>query len=161
MNELDTASFATRYRLEPRDARLLVISAAREGAPVLVGLGLLVALCAATSVFGIAGSIALVAVPAVVAWRMLRVYRRAEAVVRIYGDAEIGTTFQATGLIMQTPTTRTELSWAGLRRIERRRGAWVFTTRARSRFFIPERAIPVEARALIARWAAGAKVRLD
>jgi hypothetical protein len=161
MNELDTESFAARYRLAPADARLAVMSQVREGAPALVGLGLLVALCAATSAFGVAGPIAVVAVPALVGWRLLASYRRAEAGIRAFGDAEIATTFRASGLILETPTSRTELAWAGLSRIVRGRGLWVFTTRAHRRFFIPERAIPLEARALIARWAAAARVRLE
>jgi hypothetical protein len=161
MNELDTRSFAARYRLGAADTRMSVLWAVRDGAPALVGLGLLVALCATTSVFGTAGTVALAAVPALVGWRLLGIYRRAQAAIRGFGDAEIDATFQASGLRLETPTQKTEIAWAGLRRIVRRPGGWVFTTRLRSRFFIPERAIPVEARALIARWAAAAKVRLE
>ena len=161
MNDLDTETFAARYRLTPADARLSVASAVREGAPTLVGLGLLVGLCAATSVFGVAGSVAVVAVPALVAFRLLAIHRRAQAAIRNHGDAELAATFRSSGLVLETPISKTELAWAGLARIVRRRDAWVFTTRTRGRFFIPDRAIPVEARALIARWAAAAKVRLE
>ena len=84
-----------------------------------------------------------------------------DARVAIAANLELGATFSAAGLTIETPLSKIELAWTGVRRIQRRRGAWTFTSRAGNRFSIPTRAIPVDERAPIARWATAGKARLD
>jgi len=157
--EVETESFSVRYRLTAADARSLLWCVVVEGAPVLVGLALLVLLTASTSVFGVAGRVTPLVVPALVAWRLLDVYNRIRR--SIDPVKEITTTFDATGVRHETAVTTHTVRWAGFRRITRLASGWIFTSRTGGRFFVPARAIPAEARAPIARWASAAQARLD
>ncbi|HLK93920.1 MAG TPA: hypothetical protein VKZ18_28765 [Polyangia bacterium] len=158
--DVDSESFAVRYRLTRADAHAIVWIGVREGLPTLVGLSVL-AVVARASVFGEVGRTAAVAIPIYIAVKLLAAFRRTRRSVDADPTREITTTFSATGLRHESTTASHAIAWAGLRKIARFKAGWVFTARSGGRFFIPARAIPTEARAPIARWAAAARVRLD
>jgi hypothetical protein len=158
LSDVESETFSVRYRLTVADARAIVRLALVEWMPVLIGLALL-ELVSTWSGFGTGGRATAIALPLLVLWRVQTVFNRTKRAVN--PAREITTTFSAKGLCHQTTTTRHEISWPGIRRIKRHKVGWIFTPRAGNRFFIPSRAIPTEARAPIARWAAAAQVRLD
>ena len=156
--DVEAETFSVRYRLTVADARAIVWLAVFEWLPALVGLALL-ELVSTWSGFGIGGRATALALPLLVLWRVRSVFNRTKKA--IDPAREILTTFSPAGLRHQTATTRGEITWPGIRRIKRHKAGWIFTPRAGSRFFVPARAIPAEARAPIARWAAAAQIRLD
>jgi hypothetical protein len=155
--DVETETFAVRYRLTDEDARSIVWIGVLDGLGVLIGMGLL-ALVATASAFGIWGRIATFGVPAYVGWKVLSAFQRTRKA--IDPEWEITTTFSAAGVRHEGRTSHSFIAWAGFRQIARHKAGWVFTSRAGHRFFVPARAIPTEARAPIARWASAAKVRL-
>jgi hypothetical protein len=157
LSDVESETFSVRYRLTVADARAIVWLAVAEWMPVLAGLALL-ELVSTWSGFGTAGRATTIALPLLVLWWVQTLFNRAKKAAN--PAREIVTTFSAVGLRHQTATTRNEISWPGIRRINRHKLGWIFTPRAGNRFFVPARAIPTEARAPIARWAA-AQIRLD
>jgi len=81
--------------------------------------------------------------------------------VESYGERELVMHLRRAGLDLDTGFARTEMPWSSLRSIARGRAAWLFHVRTGSRFYVPAAAIPADARALVARWAAAAGVRLS
>jgi hypothetical protein len=156
--DVEAETFSVRYRLTVADARAIVWLAVVERLPVLAGLALL-ELVSTWSGFGTPGRATAIALPLFVVWRVQTLFSRTKTAIKPM--REIITTFSARGLSHQTATTRHEIYWPGVRWIKRHKAGWIFTPRAGNRFFVPARAIPTEARAPIARWAAAAQVRLD
>ena len=158
LSDVEAETFSVRYRFTVADARAIVWLVVVEWMPVLAGLALL-ELVSTWSGFGVAGRATAIALPLLVVWRVQTLFNRTKKAVN--PAREIVTTFNAKGLCHQTATTRNEIYWPGIRRIKRHRAGWIFTGRSGGPFFVPARAIPTEARAPIARWAAAARVRLD
>jgi hypothetical protein len=158
LSEVEAETFSVRYQLGPVEGRAIAWLVVAEWVPVLIGLAIL-ELVSTWSGFGAAGRVTTIALPLSVAWWVQSVFSRCKKAVK--APREIVTTFSAAGLRLRTATTRHEISWPGIRRINRHKAGWVFTPRAGRRFFVPGHAIPTEARAPIARWAAAAQVRLD
>jgi hypothetical protein len=156
--DVEAETFSVRYRLTVADAHAIVWLAVVERLPVLAGLALL-ELVSTWSGFGTPGRATAIALPLFVVWRVQTLFSRTRKAAN--PAREIITTFSARGLSHQTATTRHEIYWPGIRWIKRHKAGWIFTPRVGNRFFVPARAIPTEARAPIARWAAAAQVRLD
>ena len=157
LSAAETETFSVRYQLTVADARAIFWLVVREWIPVLVGLALL-ELISTWSGFGTAGRATSIALPLVVALWVQSLFSRCKR--SCNPSHEMVTTFSAAGLRRRTATTRHEISWRGIRGIKRHKLGWIFNPRTGYRFFIPARAIPTEARAPIARWAAAANVRL-
>jgi hypothetical protein len=64
------------------------------------------------------------------------------------------------GLGFDSGLSKSLLRWPAVRRIVRGPSVWLFYARHEGSFFIPTAAIPVEAPALVARWAGEAGARL-
>jgi hypothetical protein len=156
----EQGELTARYRVTPAIARQALWLAGREWVPVLVGLALLTLLCALWSPLGQAGRLAAIVVPVVVGLRALSLMNRAAKSVEAYRDRDFVLRFGPQGLALDSGLMQAQMAWTTVRQIVRGRSVWLFHTRTGSRFYVPADAIPVEARALVARWASVAGARL-
>jgi hypothetical protein len=92
--------------------------------------------------------------------KLLSVLNKANKLVEQFRNRELVISINREGLILDTGLTKSLIRWPALRRIVRDKSIWVFYPRNGKAFFVPTAAIPVEARALVARWAGELGVRL-
>jgi hypothetical protein len=163
MPAADTGSdeeITLRYQLTPAFARQAFWFAVREWMPWLVGIGLLTLVCATWSALGKSGQAAAVALPVAVALMALYYWNRSKRSVEPYFGREIVVIFHAAGLRVDSGFSRSEMPWASVRQIARRRSLWLVQARTGSYFYIPIQSFPADAQAAVSRWAAAAGVRL-
>ena len=157
----EPTEFTTRFRLTRADARATLWFAAREWAGWMVGLGLLTLVCATWRGLAPWGPLFALVIPIGSGLKILSVLNKTNKLVERYGDRELVVSINREGLVVDTGLTKGLIRWPALRRIVRDKSIWVFYERNHTTpFFIPAAAIPVEARALIARWAGELGTRL-
>jgi hypothetical protein len=162
MSEADGSTrFTLRFQLTAADVRGALWSTAGDWLPFLIGIALLTLLCATWRPLGSAGRLGAIVFPAsTLLWFVARLNRATRSL-----DPYLGKDFvlslDAAGLRLESTLANVELPWTTIRSIARHRAYWLFHDKSsRSRFFVPAAAIPAEARAYVARWAAAAGVRL-
>jgi hypothetical protein len=153
-------SFTLRYRLTVADVRGAFWFAARDWLPWLAGLVLLTLLCATWRPLGHTGRVAAVVFPVVAALWLLSLWNRATRGFEPFVGQDFVVSLDPDGVRLDMGLVKSEIPWKTIRRIERGGAYWLFGSRITGRFFVPAAAIPVEARAFIARWAGDAGVRL-
>lgn len=151
--------FTTRFRLTREDGRAAVWFSLQEGLGWLIGVALLTLVCVFWPALGTAGGVAAIVVPFATVVKVLSLFNRAAKLVERFRDRELVVSLDRAGLGFDSGQTQTKIQWAAIRRIVRGPAVWVFTMRGDRPFFIPAAAIPVEARALVARWAGDAGAR--
>ncbi len=91
---------------------------------------------------------------------MLSLLNKSTKLADRFRDRELVLTLGREGLGFDAGVTQTRIRWAAIRRIVRGRAVWLFDMRSGQPFFLPTAAIPVEARALVARWGGESGVQL-
>jgi hypothetical protein len=160
MSADEATEFTTRFRLTRADTRAALWFAARDWVGWLVGAGLLTLVCAIWPAMGHAGRVAALVVPIATALKLLSLLNKSAKLADRFGDRELVLTLGREGLGFDSGLTQTRVRWAAIRRIVRGRAIWLFDMRSDRPFFLPAAAIPVEARALIARWAGESGTRM-
>jgi hypothetical protein len=160
MSPDEPTEFTTRFRLTRADTRAALWFAAREWMGWFIGAGLLTLVCAIWPALGNAGRVAALVVPAVTVLKMLSLLNKSTKIADHYRDRELVLTLGREGVGFDSGLTQTRIRWAAIRRIVRGPAIWLFDMRSGQPFFMPTAAIPVEARALVARWAGEFGVRL-
>jgi hypothetical protein len=160
MSPEESAEFTTRFRLTRADTRAALWFAAREWLGWLIGAALLTLVCAIWPALGNAGRIAALVVPAATVLKMLSLLNKATRLADRYRDRDMVLTLGREGVGFDAGLTQTRIRWAAIRRIIRGPAVWLFHMRNGAPFFLPAAAIPVEARALVARWAGESGVQL-
>jgi hypothetical protein len=161
MSHDEPAELTTRFRLTYADGRAALWFAAREWVGWLVGLALLTLVCATWRALGGPGAVAALVIPAATILKFLSLLNKMNKLVDRYRDRELAVSINREGLIVDTGLQKSLIRWPALRRIARGSAVWVFYGRNNDTpFFIPTAAIPVEARALVARWAGELGARL-
>jgi len=156
----EPTEFTTRFRLPRADTRAALWFSAREWAGWFIGAGLLTLVCAIWPAMGSAGRVAAIVVPAVTVLKMLSLLDKSRKIADRYRDRDLVLTLGREGVGFDSGLTQTRIRWAAIRRIVRGPAIWLFDMRSGQPFFMPTAAIPVEARALVARWAGELGVRL-
>ncbi len=154
-------TFTLRYRLTAADVRGAFWFAMRAWLPALVGLALLTLLCATWRPLGHMGRRAAIVFPAIAGLVLLSMRNRATKSFEPFIGQDFELSLDPAGLRLDMGLAKTEIPWKTMRWIERGRAYWLFGSRITGRFFVPAAAIPVEARAFIARWAGDAGIRLS
>jgi len=162
MNEADGQTrFTVRYQLTAADVRGAIWSTAGEWVGFLIGVALLTLLCATFRPLGNARLVGVFAFPAATAWWFLARLNRATRSLDPYVGKDFLLSLDAAGLRLESALVNVELPWTSIRSIARHRAYWFFHGKnSGGRFFVPAVAIPAEARAYVARWAAAAGARL-
>lgn len=156
----ESAEFTTRFRLTRADARAALWFAAPEWVGWLIGVALLTVICATWPALGRGGRIGVVLFPVLTALKLLSLLHRSTKSADAFGGRELVLTLNHEGLGFDSGLASSLLRWPAVRRIVRGPSVWLFYSRDEAPFFIPTAAIPVEARALVARWAGEAGARL-
>jgi hypothetical protein len=162
MSEADgQARFTVRYQLTTADVRGAIWSTAGEWIGFLIGIALLTLLCATFRPLGNARIIGVFAFPALTVWWFLARLNRATRALDPYIGKDFVLSLDAAGLHLESTLVKVEMPWTSIRSVTRYRAYWFFHGKnSEGRFFVPAAAIPVEARAYVARWAAAAGARL-
>jgi hypothetical protein len=160
MSSDEPTKFTAKFRLTRADARAALRFAARDWIGWLVGLALLTLVCATWRGLAPWGSRAALLIPIATGLKLLSVLNKANKLVEQFRNRELVISINREGLILDTGLTKSLIRWPALRRIVRDKSIWVFYPRNGKAFFVPTAAIPVEARALVARWAGELGVRL-
>ena len=162
MNEADgQARFTVRYQLTTADVRGAIWSTAGEWLGFLIGIALLTLLCATWRPLGRAGALGAIVFPAVTVWWFLSRLNRATRSLDPYIGKDFVLSLDAAGLRLDSALLNVEMPWTSIRSVARHRAYWFFHGKnSGGRFFVPASAIPAEARAYVARWAAAAGARL-
>jgi hypothetical protein len=160
MSPDEATEFTTRFRLTRADTRAALWFAARDWVGWLVGAALLTLVCAIWPALGEAGRVAALLVPAATILKMLSLLNKSTKLADRFRDRELVLTLGREGLGFDAGVTHTRIRWAAIRRIVRGRAVWLFDLRSGQPFFLPTAAIPVEARALVARWGGESGVQL-
>jgi hypothetical protein len=155
-------TFTARYQLTRALGRHSLWLWLGEWAPFLVGLALLTLLCAVWPALGMAGKAMAILIPVLVALLLLNGVSSVQRAIETHLGRDIVCLFNEKGVSWDTGLAKSEIPWTTMRRIVRGRSVWVFYIKpgSGSRFLVPVAAIPVEARALVARWASAARVQL-
>jgi len=157
----DAAQFTTRFRLTREDARAALWFGARDWVGWVIGVALLTVVCAVWPALGTGGRIGAFVFPALTILRMVSLLNGSKRIADEFRDRDLVLSLNREGLGLDFGDSQTRIRWAGLRRIVRGDAVWLFHMRHNKPFFVPATAIPVEARALVARWASEFGVRLD
>jgi hypothetical protein len=160
MSPDEPAEFTTRFRLTRADARAALWFAARDWLGWFIGAALLTLVCAIWPALGNAGRVAALVVPAATVLKMLSLLHQSTKVADRYCDRDLVLTLGREGVGFDSGLTQSRIRWAAIRRIVRGPAIWLFDMRSGQPFLVPAAAIPVEARALIARWAGESGVQL-
>ncbi|HEY7372121.1 MAG TPA: hypothetical protein VIF57_08190 [Polyangia bacterium] len=162
MNEADEQTrFTVRYQLTTADVRGAIWSTAGEWLGFLIGIALLTLLCAIWRPLGNARFIGALAFPAITVWWFLARLNRATRALDPYVGKDFVLSLDATGLRLESALMNVGMPWTSIRSVTRYRAYWFFHGKnSEGRFFVPAAAIPAEARAYVARWAAAAGARL-
>jgi hypothetical protein len=160
MSSDEPTEFTAKFRLTRADARATLWFAAREWVGWLVGLALLTLACATWRGLAPWGPLFALVIPIGSGLKFLSLLNKTNKLVERFGDRELAVSINREGLLLDTGLTKSLIRWPALRRIVRDKSIWVFYARNDKPFFIPTAAIPVEARALVARWAGELGVRL-
>jgi len=153
-------SFTLRFQLTAADARGAFWHAAREWLPTLVGVALLTLLCATWRPLGHTGRIAALVFPPVAGLWMLSMRNRVTKSFEPFIGRDFVISLDPEAMRIDAGLVKHEIPWTTMRQIERGKAYWLFGSRLTGRFLVPATAIPVEARAFIARWAGDAGIRL-
>lgn len=156
----DAAEFTTRFRLTRADTRAALWFGLREWVGWLLGLALLTVICATWTALGRGGRIGAILFPLLTALKLLSLLNRSRKSADAFGGRELVLSLSHEGLGFDSGLSKSLLRWPAVRRIVRGPSVWLFYVRNEASFFIPTAAIPVEARALVARWAGEAGARL-
>jgi len=160
MSSDESAEFTTRFRLTRADTRAALWFAARESVGLLIGVALLTVICATWPALGRGGRIGAILFPILTALKILSLLNRSRKSADAFAGRELVLSLNHEGLGFDSGHANSLLRWPAVRRIVRGPSVWLFYARDEAPFFIPTAAIPVEARALVARWASEAGARL-
>jgi hypothetical protein len=160
MSPNESVEFTTRFRVTRADTRAALWFSARDWMGWVVGAGLLTLVCAIWPALGNAGRVAALVVPVATVLKMLSLLHKTTQIADRFRDRDLVLTLGREGMGFDAGLTQTRIRWAAVRRIVRGPAVWLFDMRSGAPFFLPTAAIPVEARALVARWAGESGVHL-
>lgn len=126
----------------------------------MIGVALLTVICATWPALGKGGRIGAILFPALTALKILSLLNRSKKSADKFAGRDLVLSLSREGVGFDSDHIKSLIRWPAMRRIVRGPSVWLFYLRDEAPFFLPTAAIPVEARALIARWAGEAGARL-